>query len=105
MVAGFSAVGERGKPSEQVAEEACLDFLAFASHTEAAVDMHLADQLLMPMALAVGESTFTTCRVTSHLLTNAHVIRQFVDARIEIEAEEAAPGRIRVTGSPPASHL
>ncbi|MBI3360786.1 MAG: RNA 3'-phosphate cyclase [Chloroflexi bacterium] len=97
-VAGFSSLGEKGKPSERVAEEACLDFLAFRGHADAAVDMRLADQLLLPLALADGVSECTTCRVTQHLLTNAHIIRQFIDARIEIAGEEGAPGHVTVHG-------
>jgi RNA 3'-terminal phosphate cyclase len=58
--------------------------------------MHLADQLLLPMALAEGTSVFTTCRVTQHLLTNAEIIRQFVPAAIEVEGEENVPGRVTV---------
>ena len=92
-LAGFAALGAKGKPSERVAEEAALDLLAFHSHAEAALDMHLADQLLLPAALAEGISEYTTCRITGHLLTNALVIRQFVPARIEIEGEEGQAGR------------
>jgi RNA 3'-terminal phosphate cyclase (ATP) len=94
--AGFAALGAKGKPSEQVAEEACLDFLAFHRHAGAAVDMHLADQLLLPLALAPGRSEFTTCRVTSHLITNAHVIRRFVNAEIDITGGEGEPGKVSV---------
>jgi RNA 3'-terminal phosphate cyclase (ATP) len=96
--AGFSALGERGKPSEQVAGEAAFDFLA-QHRSGQAVDMHLADQLLLPMALAEGTSSFTTCRVTQHLLTNADIVRQFVPAEIVIEGEELEVGRVTVKGA------
>ncbi len=62
----------------------------------AAVDMHLADQLLLPCALAPGRSEYTTCRITLHLLTNAEVIRMFLPAQIVIEGEENQPGRVSV---------
>jgi len=97
--AGFSSIGEKGKPSEQVAEEAALDLLAHYRSGEP-VDMHLADQLLLPMALARGRSEFRTCRVTQHLLTNAHIIQQFLPVRIEIEGEEHDAGRVVVNPSP-----
>jgi RNA 3'-terminal phosphate cyclase (ATP) len=97
-VAGFDALGQKGKPSERVAEEACLDCLAFRGHAGAALDMHLADQLLLPAALAQGTTEYTTCRITGHLLANAYVIRQFVGARIEIEGAEGGPGRVKVAG-------
>lgn len=94
-VAGFSALGKRGKPSEEVAEEACRDLIAFHG-SRAPVDMHLADQLLLPMALSRGQSEFWTCRVTRHLATNAHIIGQFLPTRIEIQGGEGKPGRVRV---------
>jgi RNA 3'-terminal phosphate cyclase (ATP) len=99
-LAGFASLGAKGKPSEQVAEEACLDFVAFSRHAGAAVDMHLADQLLLPLALAEGTSEYTTCRITNHLLTNAHVIHQFVEgASIEITGAEGEAGSIKVSGA------
>ncbi len=95
--AGFSALGERGKPSEKVAEEACQNLLAH--HADGSpVDSHLADQLLLPVALAHGESKFRTSHVTRHLLTNAHVIRQFIPASIEIHGEEGEAGQVVVEG-------
>lgn len=96
--AGFTSLGEKGKPSEQVADEACLDLLAHRSHPEAAVDMHLADQLMLPAALAPGVSQFTTCRVTPHLTTNAHIVQRFLPATITVEGEEGGPGRVTVEG-------
>src|SRR5665213_2390782 len=61
----FSAYGRLGKPSESVADEAVA---AFRTHhaSEAAVELHLADQLLLPMALATGASHFTVARPTGH---------------------------------------
>ncbi len=95
--AGFSALGAKGKPSEQVADEACQELKAFHAGG-APVDAHLADQLLLPMALAAGRSEFRTQRVTSHLLTNAHVIRQFIPVRIEISGQEGETGEVVVEG-------
>jgi len=97
-VAAFSALGERGKPADKVAEEAIRDFL---HHHEsgAPVDMHLADQLLLPMSLAMGRSEFRTCRITRHLLTNKHVIGQFLPATIDVQGEEGAPGTVIIDGA------
>lgn len=97
---GFYPVGEKGKPSERVADEACLDLLAHRASGQA-VDMHLADQLLLPMALARGHSALQTCRVTQHLLTNAHIIRQFLGAKIEITGAEGESGAVSISGAPP----
>ncbi|MGH2593723.1 MAG: RNA 3'-terminal phosphate cyclase [Anaerolineae bacterium] len=96
-LAGFSALGAKGKPSEQVADEACRDLLAHHAG-DAPVDEHLADQLLLPMALADGRSEFRTFRITQHLLANMHIIRHFIPARIEIGGNEGEPGTILVQG-------
>lgn len=96
---GASALGERGKPAETVADEAVDELLEILA-SGAAVDAHLADQLLLPLALVPGESVFTTARITRHLTTNAWVIRQFLpEVEIEIEGAEGAPGRVRVRGT------
>jgi RNA 3'-terminal phosphate cyclase (ATP) len=94
-VSGFSSLGERGKPAEKVAEEACGEFLAY-HQSGAGLDQHLADQLILPLALARGPSAFTTCEITQHLLTNVWVVEQFLDARFEIEGEEGETGRVQI---------
>lgn len=93
VVAGFSALGERGKPAERVAEEACHDFLRWWE-SGAALEMHLADQILLPLALAEGVSSFTTCQITQHLLTNAWVVQQFVPVQIDVEGDVGEAGRV-----------
>lgn len=94
-VAGFSSLGERGKPAEKVAEEACCEFIAY-HQSGACLDKHLADQLILPLALAPGPSTVTTCEITQHLLTNVWVVEQFLDVRFEIEGEEGQKGSVQV---------
>lgn len=94
-VAGFTSLGERGKPAERVAEEAACDLLDFL-HSHAALDRYLADQLVLPLALAAGPSRFTTERVTQHLLTNAWVVNRFFPGRVQVEGEEGQPGSCRI---------
>jgi RNA 3'-terminal phosphate cyclase (ATP) len=93
--AGFSSLGARGKPAEQVAEEAVHSFLSFLD-SGAAVDEHLGDQLLPYLALAPGRSEILVQGVSSHLRTNHWVINQFMPARLVLEEEE---GLGRVTTS------
>lgn len=98
-LAGFSAIGAQGKPSDQVADEACRDLIRH--HRQGApVDPHLADQLLLPLALTPGESSFRTSQITQHLLTNAHVIRRFLPVEITIHGAEGDPGEVRVSVPP-----
>ena len=84
--AGFSAHGRQGKPSETVAEEAAAD-LREHHVSGAAIELHLADQLLVPLAISAGPSRFTMARPTAHLATNAWTIEQFGVARITMEQD------------------
>ncbi len=97
-LASFVALGEIGKRAEVVAEEACGKVADFLSGT-AAVDEHLADQILLPLAFVPGTSRFTTRRVTRHLTTNADVVRAFGVAEIAIEGAEGEPGLVTVTAA------
>jgi len=92
----YSALGARGKPAERVADEAVDGLVEFLA-TDGAVDQYLADQLLLPMALAPGISQFRTSSITQHLLTNAEIIRYFLPVVIEIQGELGQPGWVRVS--------
>lgn len=95
----YYALGERGKPAERVADEAVDAFLAFLD-ADGAIDEYLADQLLLPLAIAQGTSELRTTRVTPHLLTNAEVIRRFLPARIDIIGGPGEAGLVRIQGEP-----
>lgn len=99
VVAGFTSLGERGKPAEQVAEEAVQGLLDFL-HGDGAVDEHLADQLVLPLVLAEGTSHFTTAAVTGHLLTSAWVVNQFLPGSVRVEGDEGGPGACTIAGRP-----
>jgi len=93
-LAGFNALGERGKPAERVADEACAALLCHY-RSGAAIEEHLADQLIVPAALGDGRSVFSVERVTRHLATNAWVVERFGLAEVEILP--AAQGTATVT--------
>jgi RNA 3'-terminal phosphate cyclase (ATP) len=93
--AGFNAFGARGKSSETVAAEAAGALLSHL-RSGAAFDLHLADQALLPLALARAPSTFTCEGVTRHLETNAWVIGQFGIADVLIEGREGGPALVSV---------
>jgi RNA 3'-terminal phosphate cyclase (ATP) len=95
--AGFTSLGTKGKPAETVAEEAVEGFLHYYD-SEMALDQHLADQLVLPLALAKGKSSFTTCRITEHLLTNAWVVGQLLGTEIVVEGERGKPGQVTIAG-------
>jgi RNA 3'-phosphate cyclase len=91
----FYSLGQLGKPAERVADEAVDAFLNFHS-TGAAVDQYLADQLLLPLAFASGDSEIYTSQITPHLLTNAEIIRLYLPSKIDIIGETGQPGMIRI---------
>lgn len=85
----FTGFGEKGVPAESVADGVARAARRF-NQSEAAVGEYLADQLLLPMALAGGGS-FTTSKLSSHLKTNVEVIERFLAVRFQIdEAERSA---------------
>jgi RNA 3'-terminal phosphate cyclase (ATP) len=97
--ATFSALGERGVPSEEIAGRAVRDFERFFA-SGAAVERHLADQILLPVGWIVaggsGPLAFTTSEVTEHLVTHAWVLELFLPLSIRIEGEPGRPGRVTV---------
>ncbi len=98
-LAGFSALGAIGKRAEDVTKEACEDFILFYN-SSAAIEPKLADQLILYMALSREPSSFTTSRITRHLLTNIWVVNQFIPVRFEVEGEEGKEGKISIYPSP-----
>ena len=89
-------LGERGKPSEAVADEAVDQLLAFEAVADAAVDLHSADQILLPLAFAAGRSEFSVSEVTDHLRTNVATIGAFLERKITVEEpeDEGQPARV-----------
>jgi RNA 3'-terminal phosphate cyclase (ATP) len=84
--AGFGALGELGVPAERVAEIATEELLEFDANG-APVDQFLADQLLLPTALASEASQYRVAEISTHLTTNAWAIAQFGRALIEIDKD------------------
>jgi RNA 3'-terminal phosphate cyclase (ATP) len=81
----FTGFGEKGVSAESVAKravDATRNYLA----SEAPVGPHLADQLLLPMALA-GSGEFVTMPVTQHFESHVSIIRAFMDRRIGVSGQ------------------
>jgi len=94
VTATFCAFAERGTKAERVAKEAVLEARAFLV-ANVPVGMYLADQLLLPMALAGGGS-FRTLEPTSHFHTNVEVIGLFLDVPIVTEQDSELAWRVTV---------
>jgi RNA 3'-terminal phosphate cyclase (ATP) len=95
--AGSTALGRRGVRAETVADEAVDGLLRFLD-SGAAVDDHLADQLVPFLALSRGPSTYSCPTPSSHLATVAWLVEQFGAARIAVR--DGPPARVVVTPSP-----
>jgi RNA 3'-terminal phosphate cyclase (ATP) len=78
----FIAFGERGVTAEAVATNAAGQAKAYLD-SAATVGEHLADQLLLPMALA-GKGAFSATELNLHAKTNMKVIQEFLPVRFEV---------------------
>ncbi len=92
----FAECGWRGRSAEAVAGHACARALAYL-RSKADAEAHLADQILVPLALA-GGGTFTAQRLTSHAATCLEVLELFTGRKAQIG--KTAKGA--VVGVPPA---
>jgi RNA 3'-terminal phosphate cyclase (ATP) len=90
----FTAFGEKGVSAERVAEQVIKEAREYL-YREAAVGEHLADQLLLPMALA-GGGVFTTIKPSLHTTTNIEVIKRFLDVQITVTPLEGKVWRIEI---------
>ena len=88
LVEVFTSFGKMGVSAEKVGADAAAQVSAYLA-SEAAVSEHLADQLLLPMALAGGGS-FTTAAISSHAQTNMDIIKRFLS--VSFLTEEAGRG-------------
>ena len=83
IAAGF---GQLGVAAQAIGRKTATRLAGYLA-TEAFAGPYLADQLLLPMALAGGGS-FTTVKPSQHTLTNAGVIGRFLGSEIRFEKTE-----------------
>ncbi len=84
-----SSFGRRSISSELVGSQLAGDVRGYLA-TDAPVGEHLADQLMLPMALFSG-GTYRCTQVSEHTRTNADVINLFLPGAVEIELEPTRP--------------
>jgi len=78
----FTGFGRRGVPAERVAREVADEISEYIA-AGVPVGKHLADQLIIPLALT-GGGRFRTLPLTSHTLTNIDVVKQFLPVGITV---------------------
>ena len=82
----FAAFGQKGITAERVASSLAKEANRYLD-ADAPVGPHLADQLLLPLAMA-GNGSFCTTEPTTHTMTNIEVIKHFLDVAVAIETKE-----------------
>lgn len=95
-IGGAVSVGVRSMRVESVAQsafEALSTFLA----SDASVDAHLADQILLLSVFAEGPCRFKVPRLTRRLLTMIWVIKQFTPIHITVQGVEGQPGAVSIS--------
>lgn len=84
----ITAFGEKGVPAEAVAAAVVNEVRAYQA-SEGALGQHLADQWMVPLALAVvargAPAAFTCTAITEHARTNMGVIERFLPVAFEVE--------------------
>ena len=88
----FSGLGERRRSSKEVANAVVDQVEAFVA-ADVPVGEHLADQLLIPLAIA-GGGAFRTMALTEHTRTNIEIVKLFLD--VEIDVVDEASGAVRI---------
>jgi len=94
----FTAFGERGVRAETVAEIVALETLEYLD-AGVPVGAHLADQLLLPFALAGGGS-YRTLPPTLHTRTQVEVLRSFLGCETRMKSETDSVWLIEIPSSP-----
>ena len=90
----FTGFGERRKPAEQVSTEVAAEVSAYLA-AGAPVGEHLADQLLLPAALA-GGGRYHTVAPSLHTTTNIQIIQRFLDVPITTTPHPSGSGSVEI---------
>ena len=96
-ILGSDALGERGRPSEDVGSTAGK-VLVEEVESGAMLDRHMGDMIIPYLVLAEGASEVSVSRVTQHTRTNIKVAEWFTAGRLHLEGELDHPGKLRVEG-------
>jgi RNA 3'-terminal phosphate cyclase (ATP) len=96
-ILGSDALGERGRPAEEVGS-AAGKILVEEISSGAVLDRHMGDMIVPYLALAYGTSEVSVSRVTQHTMTNVKVAEWLTGARLDLEGEIDQPGKLRVHG-------
>lgn len=91
----FTGFGQRGVSAEAVGDRTVRQVREYLK-ANVPVWNHLADQLLVPMAVS-GRGSFCTGPLSRHSTTNINVIQSFVSTSIETTVDEAGRTMVQVS--------
>jgi RNA 3'-terminal phosphate cyclase (ATP) len=91
----FGFLGQRGVSPEALGDRAARRLLRFLEDEEGAVDSHLADQLVVPLAAGGGGGRVSTVEVTRHLKSAAEVATRF-GVPVKVWGRPGGPGGLEV---------
>lgn len=90
----FTGIGEKNKRAERVAADVCAETKRWIE-AHVPVGEHLADQILLPMALA-GGGTFRTLPLTAHATTQIALLERVLGTKITAEDGDGGAVTVRV---------
>ncbi len=93
----FCSHGAKSRPGEEIAQAVLRPMQSYL-RSNAAVGEHLADQLMLPLALA-GAGRFTTTQLSAHMASNAEVIETFLPVHFDFSPVPGAL-HVEVTAAP-----
>lgn len=93
----FTGIGEKGVAAERVGTDVAREVAEYLA-ADVPVGRHLADQLLLPMALGSGGS-FRTLPPTSHTRTHAQLLRDFLGVEIDLREVSRRVWEVTVPGT------
>lgn len=82
-ILGADTLGKLGKRAEDVGKEAVLHLLK-EEKSGAALDKHMADQIVPYLALTGAKSEITVPEITNHCKTNMWVINKFIEGNFRV---------------------
>jgi len=97
IILGSDALGERGRPAEEVGSIAGR-ILVEEVQSGAMLDRHMGDMIIPYLVLAIGASEVSVSRITQHTRTNVKVAEWFTGSRFDLKGELDHPGKLWVEG-------
>jgi RNA 3'-terminal phosphate cyclase (ATP) len=99
-ILGSDALGERGRPAEEVGSTAGR-ILIEEIRSGAFLDRHMGDIIVPFLVLTEGTSEVSISRVTQHTRTNVKVAEWLTERKLNLQGEIDGPGTLRVSGIGP----